>query len=185
MPDAVLGEQRDFSARDLIAGRHDFQSASVLWPAGSIEQLSQPQATPTAWVEMSLGIIRLCPGGVRLALESAAPPPIFGQSEWVSGGGHQVQGVGALAGRLHVTGGEALSSVDVYGEHEAYDTTADRWTAGADLPTPRADLPTPRHGLASAVLGERWYVIGGGTRGGALTFISLTGRVEVLGPADR
>jgi hypothetical protein len=113
-----------------------------------------------------------------LALESAAPPPIFGQSKWVSGGGHQVQGVGALAGRLHVTGGEALSSGDVYGEHEVYDTTADRWTAGADL-------PTPRHGLASAVLGERWYVIGGGTRGGALTFISLTGRVEVLGPADR
>ena len=55
---------------------------------------------------------------------------------------------------------------------------ADRWTAGADL-------PTPRHGLASAVLGDRWYVIGGGTRAGALTFISLTARVEVLGPADR
>ena len=57
-----------------------------------------------------------------------------------------------------------------------------RWpTAG-----PRgADLPTPRHGLASAVLGDRWYVIGGGTRAGALTFISLTARVEVLGPAGR
>ena len=85
---------------------------------------------------------------------------------------------GALAGRLHVTGGEALSSRDVFGEHEVYDPTTDRWTAGADL-------PTPRHGLASAVLGDRWYVIGGGTRAGALTFISLTARVEVLGPAGR
>ena len=85
---------------------------------------------------------------------------------------------GALEGRLHVTGGEALSSRDVFGDHEVYDPMAGRWTAGADL-------PTPRHGLASAVLGERWYVIGGGTRAGALTFISLTARVEVLGPADR
>jgi hypothetical protein len=85
---------------------------------------------------------------------------------------------GALAGRLHVTGGEALSSRDVYGAHEVYDPMADRWTAGADL-------PTPRHGLASAILGERWYVIGGGTRAGALTFVSLTARVEVLGPGDR
>ena len=77
-----------------------------------------------------------------------------------------------------MTGGEALSSGDVYGEHEVYDPTTDRWTAGTDL-------PTPRHGLASAVLGERWYVIGGGTRAGALTFISLTARVEVLRPAGR
>ena len=84
---------------------------------------------------------------------------------------------GVLQGRLHVTGGEALSAGDVYGAHEVYDLTTDRWTAGADL-------PTPRHGLASAVLGDRWYVIGGGSRG-ALTFISLTARVEVLGPADR
>jgi hypothetical protein len=66
----------------------------------------------------------------------------------------------------------------VYGEHEVYDPMAGRWTAGAGL-------PTPRHGLASAVLGERWYVIGGGTRAGALTFVSLTARVEVLGPAEQ
>ena len=85
---------------------------------------------------------------------------------------------GVLQGRLHVTGGEALSSHDVFGEHEVYDPLADRWTRGPDL-------PTPRHGLASAIVGERWYVIGGGTRAGALTFISLTARVEVLGPAHR
>jgi hypothetical protein len=36
-----------------------------------------------------------------------------------------------------------------------------------------------RHGLASAPVGGRWYVIGGG-KAGALTFISLTDRVEVF-----
>jgi N-acetylneuraminic acid mutarotase len=88
---------------------------------------------------------------------------------------------GALVSQLHVTGGEALSSRDVFGDHVVYDPIGGRWTAGADL-------PTPRHGLASAVLGDRWYVIGGGTRASALTFISLislTARVEVLGPAGR
>jgi hypothetical protein len=54
-----------------------------------------------------------------------------------------------------------------------YDPTTARWTA-------LADLPTPRHGLASAVVSGRWYVIGGGTRAGALTFISLTDLVEVF-----
>ena len=48
-------------------------------------------------------------------------------------------------------GRRALSAGDVYGAHEVYDLTTDRWTAGADL-------PTPRHGLASAVLGDRWYL---------------------------
>ena len=36
---------------------------------------------------------------------------------------------GALEGRLHVTGGEALSFRDVFGAHEVSDPTFDRWTA--------------------------------------------------------
>jgi hypothetical protein len=74
---------------------------------------------------------------------------------------------------IHVTGGESLSLGRTFGEHEVYDPTTARWTA-------LADLPTPRHGLASAVVSGRWYVIGGGTRAGALTFISLTDLVEVF-----
>jgi hypothetical protein len=34
--------------------------------------------------------------------------------------------------------------------------------------------------LASATVGGRWYVIGGGAKAGALTFISLTDLVEVF-----
>jgi hypothetical protein len=78
-----------------------------------------------------------------------------------------------LDGQVHVTGGESLSPSRTFGEHEAYDPTTATWTA-------LASLPTPRHGLASAVVGGRWYVMGGGARAGALTFISLSDLVEVF-----
>jgi hypothetical protein len=38
------------------------------------------------------------------------------------------------------------------------------------------DMPTPRHGLGAAKIGDRVYVIGGGSRPG----ISVTGADEVL-----
>ena len=41
------------------------------------------------------------------------------------------------------------------------------------------DLPTKRHGLASAVLDGRWYVIGGGRAAG----LSVSDVVEVFAPA--
>ena len=62
---------------------------------------------------------------------------------------------GVLDGHIHVTGGESLSLGRTFGEHEAYDPATAKWTA-------LASLPTPRHGLASAVVSGRWYVIGGG-----------------------
>jgi hypothetical protein len=74
---------------------------------------------------------------------------------------------------VHVTGGESLSRSHTFGEHEAYDPTTATWTA-------LASLPTPRHGLSSAVVRGQWYVIGGGARAGAMTFISLTDLVEVF-----
>jgi hypothetical protein len=70
-------------------------------------------------------------------------------------------------------GGESLSLSRTFGEHEAYDPSSKAWST-------LADLPTPRHGLASATVGGRWYVIGGGAKAGALTFISLTDLVEVF-----
>jgi hypothetical protein len=78
-----------------------------------------------------------------------------------------------LDGHIHVTGGESLSLRRTFGEHEAYDPATARWTA-------LANLPTPRHGLASAAVSGRWYVIGGGAKAGALTFISLTDLVEMF-----
>ena len=70
-------------------------------------------------------------------------------------------------------GGESLSLSRTFGEHEAYDPSSKAWST-------LADLPTPRHGLASAASAGRWYVIGGGAKAGALTFISLTDLVEVF-----
>ena len=55
----------------------------------------------------------------------------------------------ALAGRIHVTGGEAFSPHQTFGQHEVYDPATDGWLK---LP----DLPTPRHGLSSAIVGGRW-----------------------------
>jgi hypothetical protein len=43
-----------------------------------------------------------------------------------------------------------------------------------------ADLPTPRHGLTSAVVGDRWLVIGGATLAGARTLAATSGVVEIL-----
>jgi hypothetical protein len=37
-------------------------------------------------------------------------------------------------------------------------------------------------GLLRAVVDGRWYVIGGGAKGRAMTFVSLTDVVEVLTP---
>ena len=63
------------------------------------------------------------------------------------------------------------------------------WNLATRSEVLRFEYPTTEAGGgrpdAFFVLGDRWYVIGGGTRAGALTFISLTARVEVLGPAGR
>jgi hypothetical protein len=40
------------------------------------------------------------------------------------------------------------------------------------------DLPTKRHGLAAAVVGDRWYVIGGGRS----AMLSVSDIVEVFTP---
>ena len=81
----------------------------------------------------------------------------------------------ALAGRVHVTGGEDLDSGKTFAEHEVYDPAAGAWATAAPL-------PTARHGLTSQVARDRWYVIGGGTSAGAMTFVSLTDLVEVFTP---
>ena len=81
----------------------------------------------------------------------------------------------ALAGRLHVTGGEDLGTGATFAEHEVHDPATGRWTTA----TP---MPTARHGLTSQVIDERWCVIGGGAKAGAMTFVSLTDLVEIFTP---
>lgn len=84
-------------------------------------------------------------------------------------GGHTAA---TLRGLIHVTGGEDLSSGATFADHWVYDPATDRWSPGPAM-------PTARHGLDSAADEKGWYVIGGGTGAGALTFLTLTSLIEV------
>jgi N-acetylneuraminic acid mutarotase len=81
----------------------------------------------------------------------------------------------ALAGHLHVTGGEDLSSGETFAAQDVYDPATDRWTSAAPL-------PAARHGLASGVTDNRWYVVGGGEKAGAMTFLTLSDRLDLFVP---
>jgi N-acetylneuraminic acid mutarotase len=61
--------------------------------------------------------------------------------------------------------------MSTYAEHEVLDLTTMTWSKGPDL-------PTKRHGLASAVVDGRWYVIGGGRAAG----LSVSDIVEIYTP---
>ena len=80
-----------------------------------------------------------------------------------------------LDGLIHVTGGEDLDSGETFAAHEVFDPATGGWTNAPPL-------PTSRHGLASGEIGGRWYVVGGGEHAGAMTFISLSDKVDVFAP---
>lgn len=69
---------------------------------------------------------------------------------------------GVIDGKLYVTGGRGPGHEGADASNltatEVYDPASDRWTK-------LADLPTPRSGGASAVLGGKLYVLGGGLPG--------------------
>ena len=76
-------------------------------------------------------------------------------------------------GRIHVGGGEELSTGRTFDTHEIYDPETGAWETGVPM-------VAPRHGLASAGLDDSWFVIGGATRAGVQTVASLTDTVDVL-----
>jgi hypothetical protein len=61
-----------------------------------------------------------------------------------------------------VTGGEEFVTDRTIGSHEVLDLASMTWSD-------RSDLPTPRHGVGSAVVDDRWFVIGGGREVGLST----------------
>jgi N-acetylneuraminic acid mutarotase len=105
--------------------------------------------------------------------------PVSG--EWESGAAMPTARGGltaaAVGNRVHVAGGEDFDSrpTCTYPQHEVYDLETDTW-----LTFP--NLPTPRHGLTSAVVGEEWFVIGGGTKAAALTLVSSSDLIEIFRP---
>lgn len=104
-----------------------------------------------------------------------------GEDRWTEGpempSARSGLGAGAVAGEIHVAGGEDLQSSGTFDVHEVFDPEAGEWREGAPL-------GAPRHGLASTTAEGAWYVIGGATRAGAETVVSLTDSVEFLRPAD-
>jgi hypothetical protein len=79
----------------------------------------------------------------------------------------------ALAGEVHVVGGENLApGGSTYPQHEVYDVTSNTWRAAPDL-------PTARHGLTAQAVDGLIYVIGGGPTPN----LSVSGAVEVYEPA--
>jgi N-acetylneuraminic acid mutarotase len=86
---------------------------------------------------------------------------------------------GAIGSQIFVGGGEdpwaRQGSGCTFDTLEAYNTSAGSWSR-------LEDLPTRRHGLASAVVDGRWYVLGGATKPTAGTFVSVSERVETYSP---
>ncbi len=77
-------------------------------------------------------------------------------------------------GRIHVTGGESFGEArTTYREHFVFDPATSSWLTAADM-------PTARHGIASAAVGDRFLVIGGGRVAG----LDYTTLVEVWSPSD-
>lgn len=78
-----------------------------------------------------------------------------------------------LADGVHVTGGEDFGTGRTIEAHERLELESMTWST---LPA----LPTARHGIGSAVVGGRWYVIAGGTEVG----LSTSDLVEVWQPGS-
>jgi len=72
--------------------------------------------------------------------------------------------------RIYVAGGEVTTTslVGAYRAVEAYDPATNSWTS---LPS----MPMPRHGVAGAVIGNRFHLVSGMIQSaGALTFLDPT-----------
>jgi len=87
-------------------------------------------------------------------------------------GGH---GAAVVAGRLHVFGGEDIDTAEVFTRHAslALDNPDAGWR---DEP----EMAFPRHGLATATVDQKIWVIGGGKRAGMRTPWSVTNNAFAL-----
>lgn len=75
--------------------------------------------------------------------------------------------------RIHIIGGEDLQEGVTFDRHDIYDLNSQTWQLG----TP---LTTARHGFVAELVGDDWYVFGGGKQAGIRTLISTTADLEVL-----
>lgn len=86
--------------------------------------------------------------------------------------------VATVNGLIFAGGGEAFSAGGscTFNRAEFYNPETNTW---GRIP----DMPTARHGITSASLDGKWYVIGGGMGAGGATFTTMTDVIEVFTPA--
>ncbi len=76
-------------------------------------------------------------------------------------------------GRIHVVAGEDLITQTVSRRYDIFDLTSGSWSVGKPM-------PRPRHGMASALIGDSWIVIGGGRKAEVGTVFSTTRATEEM-----
>ena len=79
---------------------------------------------------------------------------------------------GVVDGRIHVTGGLGAGILRTFTDHFVYTADANSWRTVEQL-------PTARHSLASAVVENQWFVVGGGSGSGFFTEFTEADIVEV------
>lgn len=83
---------------------------------------------------------------------------------------------GILENKIHVFGGEQLLDECIVAAHQVYDASTDSWELWSN--------PTiNRHGAASAVVDDRWYIVGGSMEVGVRADVSITEKMEIFAPA--
>ena len=81
---------------------------------------------------------------------------------------------GYVDGKIHVVGGESLTSLKTISSHEVYDPALNSWSR-----FDRSD-PVPLHGVASAVIGNQWFVLGGAECAGYYTPFTVSRSTMML-----
>lgn len=85
--------------------------------------------------------------------------------------GRRTFSLGSVGGKAQIIGGELNpnSPSGVFAQSEEYDPATDSWRA-------LVNTPAPKHGAATATIGDRVFVIGGGVSSGS----SYTSSVDIL-----
>lgn len=84
----------------------------------------------------------------------------------------------SIRGRLHIAGGSVPDPAMTFNDHYS-------WAPGENDWRTEEHLPTARHSMASALVNDRWYIIGGGAAAGFYTLFAASDAVEVLEPAPK
>ncbi|MEL7189047.1 MAG: kelch repeat-containing protein [Pseudomonadota bacterium] len=165
------------SGGETVATSHHYNLSTSEW------SLKSPMPTPRHSHAVAMDDARLYVTGGRSPSLGDASTVVeaydFAKDTWsvlphapFELGGH---GAAVVDGRLHVFGGESLDSGTVLADH--YSLNLADWDEGW---REEPKVPQPRHGFATAAVGARIYILGGGARAGLNTPWSVTGTPQII-----